>query len=1017
MTGPTETFWRLIPDIYVTERSRFLFFAGLAALGNMALTVGLVGAEALFLARFGAARLPEAFVAASAVTVVGGFAYGATVGRTRNDRLFAWMSGGAAILLLAATWGLVRGEVWIVPALFCFYYVIQVVFLNHFLTFAGDYFDTLSAKRLFPRFAIGASLGSGAGGLLAALLAESVGALALVFTWGLLMACAALLLRIGRRALRRWGPLELEESDETSVEGILGAVRYMRTSPFGRYLVISAIGMVVALFVAQYLYSDVFARRFPDRAELASFLGMYLAVTNLLEVAIELWVTPRVIARFGVASANLLHPLLSLLSFGGLAVHPGLATAVAARANRELLENAMGFPIRALVLNAMPMRLRGRVRAFLEGVVVNAGMAGAGLLLLGVGGREPLGLCALGGAAALVFLASNLRVRREYLRALVDELRAGSLDLAEVGDAIGGWEASRLAELWEDLLAQLGDRPSKSLFDLIPALAARGVTAPLVRAASHPNPEVRRACVVALATVLGRDREGPLGLALDDPDPGVRLAALRGLIGMGSEPAFLAPRLRDLLSDPSPRVRAEAAARAGDEGRAVLRAMIESGEPAAVAGGLDVAPPDFADAAKARAWDPDPRIRAAALACAARIATDAPLSSEELRRTLADPDVRVRRAAVGLQARFATEDGPDRLAAMLSDGAADVRAEAEAALCALGEAGVRAVEPQLRSDSERSVEGALRVIAGCGAIDLLRGELRRRTSALWSGLIAFQLLPPDSDVGGRFLRAAYQDAMMRSRRLAFRILERIEGAAVIRRVEKVLRLGSARSYGDALEVLSNLGDREAAQLLVLMHERGPLDQRLGAAREILALPTRTEQVLDASRQSGDRWIRLAAQAVVTPEAIAAGEEETMERLLALRQIPLFAQLSLDQLEAVNRIAKEVVFLPNEVIVKEGDPGGELYLLIEGSVRIFKGYETPSATELGAMRAVAYFGEMAVLDDALRSATIVASDHVRLLALDGGSIKELILEMPEIAFEIFRVLTQRVRSAEARLGQR
>jgi hypothetical protein len=240
---------------------------------------------------------------------------------------------------------------------------------------------------------------------------------------------------------------------------------------------------------------------------------------------------------------------------------------------------------------------------------------------------------------------------------------------------------------------------------------------------------------------------------------------------------------------------------------------------------------------------------------------------------------------------------------------------------------------------------------------------------------------------------------------------------VIRKVEKVLRLGTARSYGDALEVLSNLGDREAAQLLVLMHERGPLDRRLGGAREILALPTRTEEVLDASRQSANRWIRLAAQAFDAREAIAAREEETMERLLALRQVPLFAQLSLDQLEAVNRIAKEVQFLPNEVIVEEGDTGGELYLLIEGSVRIFKSYETASATELGAMRAVAYFGEMAVLDDAVRSATIVASERVRLLAVDGGSIKELILEMPEIAFEIFRVLTQRIRAAEGRLGQR
>ncbi|MDH3211124.1 MAG: cyclic nucleotide-binding domain-containing protein [Myxococcales bacterium] len=1020
MPGPTETFWRLVPDIYTRERSRFLFFVGLFALGNMALTVGLVGSEALFLARFGAARLPEIFIAASVVTMLGSFVYGASVGRARNDRLLVGMTAGAAILLLAAAFGLGRAEVWIVPALFCLYYVVQVVFQNHFFTFAGDYFDTPTAKRLFPRFAIGASLGSGVGGLVAALLAEAVGPRALVVAWGLLLAAAALLLQLGRRALRRWGPLELEEADETSVEGILGAVRYLSASPFGRYLVLSAVGMVAALFVAQYLYSDLFARRFPDRSDLAAFLGVYLAVTNLIEIAIGLWVTPRVIRRFGVPSANLIHPLLTLLSFGGLGLQYRIETAVAARMNRELLENAMAFPIRALVLNAMPLRLRGRVRAFLEGVVVNAGMAGAGLLLLGLGRPEPIWLCLLGGGAALVFLGSNLRVRREYLRTLIDELRAGRLDLAEVGAEIGSWEASRLAELWEELLADAGARPSQPLFDLMPILAARGVTGPLVRAASHPNPEVRRSCVSALAAVADGDPEGPLGLALDDPDAGVRLAALRGLIGIGSDTAFLAPRLRDLLADPSPTLRAEAAACCGDEGQRVLRAMIDSGDPPVVAAALGVATPAFADAAKARVRDREPQIRAAALACAVRIGSEAPLPVEELRALLADPDARVRRAVVTLLARFGGTDAGALLAGALADASASVQAAAETALLGLGEPGIQAVEIRLRSDCERSVAGALRVLAASGSalsLDLLRSELRRRARELWYDLVAFQLLPVDTGPAGLFLRAAYQDAMMRNRRVAFRVLELLEDATVIRRVEKGLRLGSARSYGNALEVLSNLGDRHAAQLLVLMHERAPLDERLRAARAIASLPTRTREVLDASRHSERRWIRLAAEAVDAPEGIGAHEEELMERLLALRQIPLFAQLSLEQLEAVNRVAKEAVFLPDEVIVKEGDPGGELYLLIEGSVRVVKHYGTPNETELGSMTAGSYFGEMAVLDDASRSATILASNRLRLLSVDGGSIKELILEMPEIAFEIFRVLTQRVRAAEARLGDR
>lgn len=143
----------------------------------------------------------------------------------------------------------------------------------------------------------------------------------------------------------------------------------------------------------------------------------------------------------------------------------------------------------------------------------------------------------------------------------------------------------------------------------------------------------------------------------------------------------------------------------------------------------------------------------------------------------------------------------------------------------------------------------------------------------------------------------------------------------------------------------------------------------------------------------------------------------MERLLALRQVPLFATLSLDQLEAVHQITREATYLKGEVIVREGDPGGELYLLLEGTVEAWKAFGTPQARRLNTIPAVSSFGEMAILDDEPRSATVVALERARLLSLDGRSLKELIHQMPDISFEIFRELTSRVRAAEKRLAER
>ena len=141
----------------------------------------------------------------------------------------------------------------------------------------------------------------------------------------------------------------------------------------------------------------------------------------------------------------------------------------------------------------------------------------------------------------------------------------------------------------------------------------------------------------------------------------------------------------------------------------------------------------------------------------------------------------------------------------------------------------------------------------------------------------------------------------------------------------------------------------------------------------------------------------------------------MERLLALKQISLFNHLSLEQLEAVHQITTEVEYLADEVIMREGDRGDQLFLLLEGRARVFKNYGTLKEAVLNELTAVCYMGEMAVLDGEPRSATIVAAERSRLLSLDGNSLRELLMQMPEISFEIFRVLASRVRVAEARIG--
>ncbi len=975
-----------------------------------ALTLGVAGGEALFLARVGADALPRAFVIASLATVAASLVYAASVGGARNDVFFIRILVVGALLLAGTTFAVSFRAAWGPLTAFCLMVAMQAIYQNHFWTFAWDYFDALASKRLFPLFVIGNSAGGFVGGGVAFAVSRVAPAEVLLAAWGALLVAAAVLLRVARRPLRRWGPLELEEKDETSVAGVLGALRYIGRAALARWFVASLLAMMLALVVSQYLYSDVFARAYPDAEALAAFLGVFLALTNLAEIVVEVALTPWLIARVGVASSNLLHPLLTAASFGVLAVSYTVPAAVLARANRELLENAIAEPVRTLAYNAIPLRFRGRLRLFLEGVVRFSGLAVGGGALLLLGDRlSPLLLCALGAGLALLYLLANLAVRSSYLATLVEQLREGRLDLAELGGELGGFEATRLASLWEPLLAD--ERLTQPELELAAVLVGREVIEPVLRAARHPDARVRRACVIALGASGDPRVEDVLVAAFADPDPSVRLAGVETTSARAERSRALADALRAATRDPVPRVRAAAAAADGANGEAVLRGMLASDARDDVVAALLSLPVALIGLALERDYA-DPITRAASFEAALRAGAAASLDAPSLSRALDHADARLRRAAVRALAAHPDRRTRSALARGLADADREVRFASAEALASIGDDALPLITPHLAARAPGTVDVAAMALGALGtprARAALSDALRTRVCSGWQATLAARALADADTPAERFLASAYTDRIEQHRRAAFAILERMEDARVMRTVDKVLRFAPGRARADALEVLSNLGDREASALLVLQLEDGPLDDKLGALGALVRVPADAAEVVAAALHDPDPWLRLGAAGARTPEEVTQ-----MERLLVLRKISLFQNLSLDQLEAINRLLRESRYLSGETVCREGDLGNELYILVEGEVRFLRNQGTAQELLLNTQQPVSAFGEMGVLADAPRSATVVAASDATLLVLDGERLKELILQVPEISFEIFRVLTARVRAAEERL---
>jgi HEAT repeat protein len=546
-------------------------------------------------------------------------------------------------------------------------------------------------------------------------------------------------------------------------------------------------------------------------------------------------------------------------------------------------------------------------------------------------------------------------------------------------------------------------------------LARRGLVDPLREAVCHPDADVRRVVVDALAAAPPEDGAALIAPALDDPDADLRLAALTAWRGEGEDRIWFDPEaLRVRLGDPDVRVRAAAARALGADGEPTLARMARDADPPTAIAALGSLPASLVDAALERVDDPEPRVRAAAIEGLARIARPVPLDVDRLIQELAHPETAVRRAAVSAVATRHEPEAGKVLARALADPSREVRLAAARELAALGRHGVGLALGALDDRPLWTAEAALLAVAWSGTPllqTILVDQFRLRARQAWNAFRACHALPAGDDLGSRFLRAAYEDALRENRKLAFRILELMGDAPVVRTVEKVLLFGSGRLRAEALEVLSHLGDREGAHYLVMTLEHVYLRES-GSVDDVTAQGTPDlERIFREAVRAIDRWIRVASTAPVE-----RGMEAIMERLLALRNVPLFSEMSLDQLEAINTLLVEQEFVSGELIFREGDPGTDLFLVMRGSVDIVQSHGTEHAIRLAHLGEGFHFGEIAVLDEAPRTASGVAAEDCTLLALSGDRFKELIYDMPELAFAIFRVLTSQVRRADERLSK-
>lgn len=133
-------------------------------------------------------------------------------------------------------------------------------------------------------------------------------------------------------------------------------------------------------------------------------------------------------------------------------------------------------------------------------------------------------------------------------------------------------------------------------------------------------------------------------------------------------------------------------------------------------------------------------------------------------------------------------------------------------------------------------------------------------------------------------------------------------------------------------------------------------------------------------------------------------------------LPLFEGIAAAQRAAIAERGRVIDVPPGHVILREGEKGDTLYVMIQGSVRILRHDPAGNPVELARRHAGECFGEMELIDGGPRSASVVADTPTRLFVLERGAFLDLTAQVPALLSRLLRDLSGKVSDTSARLVQ-
>jgi HEAT repeat protein len=970
-------------------------------------------ASALFLLRYGVNFLPYMYLFLGALTFITTLAYSAALGQFPKSQFFSWMIAAFIGLLILERAAILAPFPLLYPILWLTINGVSMILGTFVWNIAGEVCDARQAKRLFPLFTSAGILGSVLGNAVTGVIARRLGTDNLLLLYAVLLGIAFSLTRtITGRYFRKD---KVYKNRSNLWDDLRTGFDFVRVSPLMHLIAYSSVLFSVLFFAVAFPFNKVVTASFSDEAGVAGFFGLFNSITTVATFLVSLFLASRIYARLGIINGVFLMPITYIFSFALFAALYNLNGASIARfAQLVILSGIAGTAWNAL-FNVVPSQKRGQVLAFNNGVPSQIGVVFSGILLIVAEKAFTVQqIFLMGTVLAFVCGALIWRMRKAYAQALVDALQAGRVEVFSASESsFIGFQGD--AEVLNVAIRALQDeKPTarRLAADMLGRMESDSAIPHLTRLLSDPEPAVRASTVSSLGALYADSAIDDITRLLDDPDDQVREEVLAVL-----------PKLKVRLTP-------EQIAKIHNLMTLDLSLAIQTKAAIALAklGSVD----EVLSYLKPRLESDDSHIRISALQTVSEIARylKSSFDIKLIMNSIDESSVTVRRAALSALGSLQDKTVSKTLVGYLGDPDLSVRDTAAKSLRQRNHES-RALVMKLLETNDAVVDSALDALAPGNPESLfpLREYAKReavRARRLRNQSASFPSSGRATDFLCHYLRV--QASLCEGRLI--KTVGLFGDTHTMDLVRKSMNGTNIENRAAALEALDTIGDKQLARSVVTLLEEEPV-------------PSDPSDVIALLLKSTDPWLRVLAlratseldfrefipllqqlksgtDSLLCEAALGAltqfGAEKSMdtlktvsllERILLLREIPIFADLSPEDLKLVAEIAHEEWYPQNTAIFHQGDEGNMMFVIVEGHLRVVR--SANGVEQVLAQRGVGDFvGEMAIIESAARSASLITQSDVRVLAIDGEIFKSLLRERPDVSFAVLRSLSRRLR---------